>query len=197
MLAYNIFLGGVGGQGIGLLCEILLRAADHAGLAAKAVDTHGLAQRGGTVVSHIRLGEAVFSPLIGDGEAHLVAALERHEAMRGLRTALRDGGDLVYYDASLQPLGVRLGREDEVTAADIDRLAGPRGIRVHRVKERVLPDPRMQNMLVLAEILGHGIIPGIGAGHVLQAMEDLLAGAALAANVRLFHEQAGLDGAGN
>ena len=71
MLAFNIYLCGVGGQGIGLLCEILLRAADHAGLVARAVDTHGLAQRGGTVISHIRLGEAVFSPLIGDGQAHL------------------------------------------------------------------------------------------------------------------------------
>ena len=194
MLAFNIYLCGVGGQGIGLLCEILLRAADHAGLVARAVDTHGLAQRGGTVISHIRLGEAVFSPLIGDGQAHLVAALERHEAMRGLHT-LRDGGDLVYCDASLQPLGVRLGREDEVTATDIDRLAGQRGIRVYPVAERALADPRMQNMLVLAEIHRCGLVPGIGAGHILQAMEDLLAGPVLVANVRLFQEQVGLDGA--
>ena len=46
MQAFNIYLCGVGGQGIGLLSEILLRAADYAGYCAKAVDTHGLAQRG-------------------------------------------------------------------------------------------------------------------------------------------------------
>ena len=56
MNIFNIHLCGVGGQGIGLLSEIILRAADHAGHAAKAVDTHGLAQRGGIVVSQIRLG---------------------------------------------------------------------------------------------------------------------------------------------
>ena len=197
MPAFNLYLCGVGGQGIGLLCEILLRAADHAGLPARAVDTHGLAQRGGTVVSHIRLGEPVFSPLIGEGEAHLVVALERHEAMRALQTALGNGGALVYVDVSLQPLGVRLGREDEVTAAAIDWLAGQREIRVYRVAERTVADPRMQNMLALAEIHRCGLVPGIGVGHILQAMEDLLAGAALAANVRLFREQAGLEEVGS
>jgi hypothetical protein len=59
----NIHLCGVGGQGIGLLSEAVLRAYDHAGYPLRAVDTHGLAQRGGIVRSHIRVGEGVFSPL--------------------------------------------------------------------------------------------------------------------------------------
>jgi len=58
---------GVGGQGIGLLSEVLLRAVDYAGLRVKAVDTHGLAQRGGVVVSNLRMGDNVFSPLIPGG----------------------------------------------------------------------------------------------------------------------------------
>ena len=60
MKAFNIYLIGVGGQGIGLLSEILLRAADHAGYEVKGVDTHGLAQRGGIVVSHLKFGEKVY-----------------------------------------------------------------------------------------------------------------------------------------
>ncbi len=47
MKEYNIYMTGVGGQGIGLLSQTLLRGADHAGLEVMAVDTHGLAQRGG------------------------------------------------------------------------------------------------------------------------------------------------------
>ena len=53
MKKFNIYLTGVGGQGIGLISEILLRAADYAGFNVKSVDTHGLAQRGGIVVSQI------------------------------------------------------------------------------------------------------------------------------------------------
>ncbi len=64
MNAFNIYLCGVGGQGIGLLSEVLLRGGDYAGLKAKAVDTHGLAQRGGIVVSHLRFGSSVFSPMV-------------------------------------------------------------------------------------------------------------------------------------
>jgi pyruvate/2-oxoacid:ferredoxin oxidoreductase beta subunit len=64
MKAFNVYLTGVGGQGIGLIGEIILRAADHGGHPVKSVDTHGLAQRGGIVVSQIRFGENVFSPLI-------------------------------------------------------------------------------------------------------------------------------------
>jgi len=90
----NIHLAGVGGQGIGLLNEILLRAADHAGYNAIGVDTHGLAQRGGIVVSEIRLGETVHSPLIGNGQADLVVALERHEALRAALQFLKVGMQL-------------------------------------------------------------------------------------------------------
>ena len=59
MNAFNVYMTGVGGQGIGLLSEILLRAADHAGHTVKGVDTHGLAQRGGIVVSSLRFGETI------------------------------------------------------------------------------------------------------------------------------------------
>ena len=65
MKSLNIFMIGVGGQGIGLLSEVLLRAADYAALRVKAVDTHGLAQRGGVVVSHLRLRQRVFPPHTG------------------------------------------------------------------------------------------------------------------------------------
>jgi Pyruvate/2-oxoacid:ferredoxin oxidoreductase gamma subunit len=94
MERFNIYLAGVGGQGIGLLSEIILRAADHAGHVVKAVDTHGLAQRGGIVVSQIRLGRYVHAPLIASNTADLVISLERHEALRALNHAAKDGGTL-------------------------------------------------------------------------------------------------------
>ena len=109
MKAFNIHITGVGGQGIGLLSQALLRGIDHAGIQAIAVDTHGLAQRGGVVVSRIRCGSRVHSPLIMKNRADLVLGMEIHEAMRSLVTALKPGGTLVHLDVSWQPLPVRSG----------------------------------------------------------------------------------------
>ena len=188
MKTFNVYMIGVGGQGIGLLSEILLRAADHAGLRVKAVDTHGLAQRGGVVVSHLRLGEKVFSPLIPGGEADLVVALERHEAWRGLKAAARDGGALVYYDTVWQPLDVRLNKAAEIQIADIHRVCETRRIKDYPVCHPGLEDVRMQNIVVLAVINQKGLIPGIQKTHYKNAMTDLLQGAVLKQNLKLFGE---------
>jgi indolepyruvate ferredoxin oxidoreductase beta subunit len=176
---------GVGGQGIGLLSEILLRASDYAGYAAKAVDTHGLAQRGGIVISQIRLGDEVFTPLIPERTADLVIALERHEALRGMQVALRDHGTLIYYNTVLQPLGVRLGTDPEISVDDIDRACAERGITAYGVLQPELPDPRMQNIVVLAHLNRRGLIPGLNTEHIQQAMEDLLSDTMLTANLQL------------
>lgn len=186
MKTFNIYLIGVGGQGIGLLSETLLRAADHAGLGIKAVDTHGLAQRGGVVVSNIRIGDRSFSPIIPEGAADLVVALERHEALRGINTALRNGGTLVYYDTVWQPLGVRLKQSPEVDGETLRRSCEARGIRVVRVVAPGLKDARMQNMAVLGAIHVHGLVPGISRENYREAIGDLLEGDILRQNLETF-----------
>ena len=130
MKPFNIHMTGVGGQGIGLLSQALLRGIDHAGITAVAVDTHGLAQRGGTVVSRIRCGEPVYSPLIMAGCADLVLGMEVHEALRGLTTALKPGGTLLFLNVSWQPLPVRLGQSPVVTDDDIHQAGKSAGARV-------------------------------------------------------------------
>ena len=188
MKSFNIYLIGVGGQGIGLLSEVLLRAGDYAGLRVKAVDTHGLAQRGGVVVSNLRLGDKVYSPLIPRGEADLVLALERHEALRGLKTASRNGGILVYYDTVRQPLDVRLNKAAEARKADIQRVCRERQIRVYVAYHPALADTRMQNIVILSTIHKNELIPGIREMHYREALTDLLQGDALEQNLKLFEE---------
>ena len=188
MKAFNIYLTGVGGQGIGLLSEILLRAADHAGFPVKGVDTHGLAQRGGIVVSQIRMGREVHSPLIRQGKADLVVALERHEAFRGITAYLKDGGNAIYYDAVWQPLPVRLNQASEVDNDTILTHCRQRNIQVIRVLKPDLADARMQNMAVLAGIHQNRLIPGIALAHYKTAMSDLMEGAMLEKNMALITE---------
>jgi indolepyruvate ferredoxin oxidoreductase beta subunit len=186
MNPFNIYLTGVGGQGIGLLSEILLRAADHAGYSVKAVDTHGLAQRGGIVVSQIRIGDQVHTPLVPTHAADLVVSLERHEALRALNRAARDGGTLIYYNTVWQPLDVRLGAAAETTGDMIQSQCQARKTRLIEVFEPDLPDTRMQNIAILSHIHREHLIPGIDAENYRQAMEDLMAGAMLQANMELF-----------
>ena len=189
MKAFNIYLIGVGGQGIGLLSEILLRAADHAGYQVKGVDTHGLAQRGGIVVSHLKVGEKVYSPLIPENEADMVVGLERHEALRGMNRYLKDGGTLVYYNTVWQPVEVRLNNVEEVTEETISRQCLDRSIKEIKVFKADLNDARMQNIVVLATIEKHKLIPGIETDHYRQAMTDLMAGVMLEKNMILFDQE--------
>jgi indolepyruvate ferredoxin oxidoreductase beta subunit len=186
MDSFNIYLAGVGGQGIGLLSEIILRAADHAGNTVKAVDTHGLAQRGGIVVSQIRMGSQVHTPLISSNTADLVVSLERHEALRALNYAAIDGGTLVYYNAVWQPLDVRLGTTPDVSGDTIESQCRARNIRLLEVFEPELPDTRMQNIALLSHIYKEQLIPAIELENYRQAMDDLMAGRMLEANMTLF-----------
>lgn len=183
MNQFNVFLIGVGGQGIGLLSEALLRAADHAGLPVRGVDTHGLAQRGGVVTSYLRVGQNIHSPLVRSFNADLVIALERDEALRGMNTMLKDGGTLVYYDASWQSLPVRLGEATATTTETIARQAAARGITVHRIFDAALPDVRMQNVTLMAAVVREKLFPGVALAHVEQALDDLLRGELLNQNL--------------
>lgn len=182
----NIYIVGVGGQGIGLLSEALIRTYDYAGAEVRGADTHGLAQRGGMVSSFLRLGPGVFSPLIEAGRADIVLALERTEAHRACRDMLKDGGTLVYYDAYWQPLPVRLKETGDVKAEAIEAYAEGRNMKVHRVFVEDLPDVRMQNMALLSYALHHQLLPLITLEHVKSALTDLLPDKILAPNLALF-----------
>jgi len=189
MKSFNIYLTGVGGQGIGLLSEVMLRAADHAGLMVKGVDTHGLAQRGGIVVSRLRFGENIHSPLILSREADLVVALERHETLRAINGSLKDGGTVVYYNTVWQPLGVRLGLSEEVSEAMVSEQCRRRNIREIKVLTPDLKNAQMQNIVVLARIDRHRLIPGVETEHYKMAMQDLMEGEMLSDNMKLFDDE--------
>ena len=91
METMSIFITGVGGQGTILASELLSDVALSAGFDVKKSEVHGMAQRGGSVVSAIRFGEKVFSPLISPGEADVLLSFEPLEALRTLHYAKPDG----------------------------------------------------------------------------------------------------------
>ncbi|NLB84275.1 MAG: pyruvate ferredoxin oxidoreductase [Synergistaceae bacterium] len=187
MKRFDIYMAGVGGQGIGLLSEAVLRAADYAGHVACGVDTHGLAQRGGMVESFVRIGSPVTTPLFRRGRASLVLALERTEAYRAVEAYARPGGTLLYYDASWQPLSVRLGKEKALQPDDVEECCARLEVQCIAVTTPV-PDPRMQNVALLAVLAREKLIPGVEKEHYQKALKDLLPDRVLEENLKILEQ---------
>lgn len=103
----NVFLAGVGGQGIVLASRILCELAFAAGCDVKQNEVHGLSQRGGSVTGHVRWGGNVFSPVIMEGEAHYLYALEELEALRWAHI-LSPGGTILVNRQRILPSSVTL-----------------------------------------------------------------------------------------
>lgn len=117
----NIFLCGVGGQGILLASEVISSACMNAGFDVKQSEVHGMAQRGGSVISHIRFGKRVYSPLIEPGDADLVVSFELLEALRYLPYMNKDTKVIVNTQKIL-PAPVATGMET-YPADVLDQLA--------------------------------------------------------------------------
>lgn len=116
----NVLLSGVGGQGTVLAAKLLAQAAEEKGWHVRTAETIGMAQRGGNVVSHVRMGncgEEVHAPLIALGTADLVIAFEPAEAARVL-PYLKPGGTLVSASTAIQPVSAALS-DTPYVAADV------------------------------------------------------------------------------
>jgi indolepyruvate ferredoxin oxidoreductase beta subunit len=106
----NILLVGVGGQGIILASEVMADVFMEAGFDVKKSEVHGMAQRGGSVSTHVRFGLKVFSPLIKEGEADIFMAFEELEALRYLHY-LSPEPTILLNEQRLNPPSVSLGNE--------------------------------------------------------------------------------------
>lgn len=95
----NCLLAGVGGQGTVLASKIIAQAAIDKGLMVRTSETIGMAQRGGCVVSHVRIGEEIHSPLIPMGAADVIIGFEPAEAVRHLSYLKEDGMVIVSKNA--------------------------------------------------------------------------------------------------
>jgi len=104
----NILLAGVGGQGILLASEVISEVMLMAGLDVKKNEIHGMSQRGGSVVSHVRYGEKVYSSIIPEGEVDILFSFELLETCRYL-PLLRQNGRVVVSDWKISPPAVARG----------------------------------------------------------------------------------------
>ena len=111
MSVKNIMIVGVGGQGTLLASRILGNAVINAGLDVKVSEVHGMSQRGGSVVTYVKYGEKVESPIVDKGCADIILAFEELEAYRAL-PYLKKGGRMIVNTQQINPMPVIIGAMD-------------------------------------------------------------------------------------
>lgn len=107
----NILLVGVGGQGTILASRIIASLACTLGYDVKVSEIHGMAQRGGSVVTQVKMGEKIYSPLIEEGEADFIVAFEQLEALRWAHY-LKPTGTIIVSTQVIEPVPVILGLQE-------------------------------------------------------------------------------------
>ncbi len=128
----DILMVGVGGQGIVLASDILGDVALALGLDVKKTDTLGMAQRGGSVTSHLRMGKKVWSPLISPKEADILLAFEKLEAARWVNYVKPDG-IVIINNLAIPPLSISLGTQKYPVDKDILKSFKQRTTRIHLI----------------------------------------------------------------
>jgi len=180
----NILLVGVGGQGILLASEILAETFMQAGYDVKKSEIHGMSQRGGSVVSHVRYGREVFSPTVPEGEGDILFGFELLETCRYL-SLMKQGGKIIANDLKIQPPAVLSGqvpypdnlpelirsRFPDFLLVDGQRLATEAG------------NPRAANTVLLGAVSKRLDIP---EEYWFKALEKMVPAKALEINRRAF-----------
>ena len=149
----NVVTCGVGGQGVLLFTDILADVALRAGLDVKKSEVHGMAQRGGSVVSQLRFGEQVFSPLIEETTADFIVGFEKLETLRYIHF-LSEKGKVLVDSLEISPMPVLTGVVEY--PKDIMERIKSRAANVYEVnaysKAKELGETRTQNVIMLGAV---------------------------------------------
>lgn len=186
MRGLNIMIVGVGGQGTLLASRVIGGAAISAGFDVKVSEVHGMSQRGGSVVTYVRYGEKVASPLIDRGCADIVLAFEKLEALRFL-DYLKLNGTLIVNDQRIDPMPIISGAEKypEGIIEDIKKT-GVKTITIDAAKTALdCGDLRAVNIVLIGVMAGMGI-SAIDAQTWRESVEKCVPRKALEINLKAF-----------
>jgi indolepyruvate ferredoxin oxidoreductase beta subunit len=185
---FNIVLAGVGGQGILLAAEILGTAAVNEGLNAQVSEIHGMAQRFGTVVSTVRIGEKVLAATVLEGQADVLLGFEPLETVRNLRFA-SERTLVIMGDYKIQPTELTAKVMRYPSLDDIkEKIHGftrkviiVRATRLAKEAGSIIA----QNIVLIGALAATGLMP-VKTESVLQALRELVPAKRLGVNTKAF-----------
>lgn len=180
----NVLLAGVGGQGILLASEVLSEVLMLAGYDVKKNEIHGMSQRGGSVTSHVRFGEKVYSPIIPEGEADILFGFELLETYRYL-PLLKAGGKVIVNRLRIMPPAVATGLERYPEALEEQIASQVKDTRVVDGQDLAAAagNPRTVNTVLLGALSN---VLDIDAALWSQALEKMVPKKFLAENMKAF-----------
>jgi indolepyruvate ferredoxin oxidoreductase beta subunit len=182
---YNILIVGVGGQGIILASDVLAQAAARNGYDVKKNEIHGMAQRGGSVSSHIRFGNCVSSPIIRMGEADVLLSFEQLETVRYF-PFLSAKGKVIVNDVRILPPAVFTGQQEypsDIIAKIKEKVPDALVVDAQETANK-LGNPRVVNVVFLGLLSNHLDIP---AGVYEEVLRESLKPKLLDINLKAFH----------
>lgn len=164
----NILLVGVGGQGTILASKLLSEGLAQAGYDVKMSEIHGMSQRGGNVSTQIRFGEKVYSPIVGKGEADVIVAFEKMEALRWIEY-LKKGGKMVINDFEIPSVPIQQGAA-KYPEGILDELVHKAKVSVFKAGEIAaeLGNSKTMNVVLLGALVKAMDIPGIDWEEVIK-----------------------------
>ena len=174
-MSTNIILCGVGGQGTVVASKLVAAAAMNKGFDVKSAETIGMAQKGGSVMSHLRIGEDALTPMIGSGEADLIIGFEPSETVRML-PFLKKGGAVITSDRAVMPVTAALKgssyKGSDMTGylkslKDIGKLV----IVDTEAAVKEVGSPKAMNMILLGAASRAGLLGDITHEDIIEAMK--------------------------
>ena len=175
METMNVSLVGVGGQGIILTADILAKTAALAGADVKKSEIHGMAQRGGSVISQVRFGSSVASPVIQAASSDVIVSFDKLEAVRWAHLAAK-GGTALVNDMYIVPVTVSSGQQkdvgnlDEMVRSSFEKLVL---VDAAKIAEEEAGNSRTMNMVIAGAL--SKLMP-FEEKFWLEAMEAMLSG---------------------
>lgn len=169
----SCLLCGVGGQGTVLASRIIASAAMNKGLFARTAETIGMAQRGGSVVSHVRIGEEVPSPLIPFGSADIIIGFEPGEVLRNI-AYLKKGGTVILSAEEVQPITAALAKSEYHGKEIIDYLKKKLDKVIVLETDKIIAacgSPKVINVALLGAMAKSGIM-NLSYEEVLTAVKE-------------------------
>lgn len=183
---FNVLIVGVGGQGIILASDVLSLVAARHGYDVKKNEIHGMAQRGGSVSSHVRFGASVSSPIIKVGEADVLLSFEQLETIRYF-PFLSDSGKVIVNDQRILPPAVFTGKQDyppDVVEKITEKV--PDAVIVDGIGvASKLGNPRVLNVIFIGVLSKYIDIP---AERYEEVLKESLKPGLVDINLKAFHE---------
>jgi indolepyruvate ferredoxin oxidoreductase, beta subunit len=186
---FNIIISGYGGQGVLTLAEIIARTGVRAGYQVRQAELHGLAQRGGALRAHIRLGQEIYSPLVRRGGADLIISLDLLETWRSCYWAGVDRTTILTNSTIFWPYSSQLPiTEADETKKKIRKFAQKLKVVVaDDIVEKLTGQKMAVNIFLLGLALKDGSLP-LSFKETWRSIEEKVKGKFLAENRKVFDQ---------